>query len=98
MNSVISLRPRQFANQLANTPDAILLDVRTPEEFRTGHIEGAENLSFENDSFKIKVAKLDKNNTYFLCCRAGNRSFEFGQYLIKQGFPRVYNLENGIFS
>ena len=98
MPSVISLRPRQFAENLARIPDAILLDVRTPEEFSSGHIAGATNLNFEDDSFKAKVADLDRNKTYFVSCRAGNRSHEFCRYLLEKGFSRVYNLEAGIFS
>ena len=98
MPTVISLRPRQFAEYLARVPNAVLLDVRTPEEFTSGHIAGAVNLNFEDDSFRGKVADLDRNKTYFVSCRAGNRSHEFCKYLLDEGFSRVYNLEAGIFS
>ena len=98
MPSIISLRPRQFAEKLADEPDAVLLDVRTPEEFNAGHITGAINLNFEDDSFRQKVTDLDQSTTYFVSCRAGNRSLEFCKYLLQQGFAKVYNLEAGIFS
>lgn len=51
----------------------ILLDVRTPEEFAEGHLDGAVNLNWFEDDFKEKAAKLDKNKPIYLYCKAGGR-------------------------
>lgn len=73
-----------------------ILDVRTQEEFREGHIEGALNLDFYSASFKDDLDKLDKENTYFVYCRSGNRSGQAMKIMESLGFRKVYNLSVGI--
>ena len=50
---------------LASKPDAVLVDVRTPEEFSEGIIEGAINIDFNDPSFGEKINALDKEQTIF---------------------------------
>jgi rhodanese-related sulfurtransferase len=54
----------------------IILDVRTPEEFADGHIEGAVNIDFRSATFAPELNKLDENKIYFVYCRTGNRSYD----------------------
>ena len=93
-----SLSAGSFLAQYKSTPDAVLLDVRTPAEFGAGHIDGATNIDFENASFDSEIRKLDTAKTYFVYCRSGNRS---GQAIAKMkgiGVGTIYELKGGIVS
>ncbi len=80
----------------ASNPRFKILDVRTPEEFETGHIEDAINLDFYSVTFKDELDKLNKTNTYFVYCRSGNRSGQAMKMMESLGFKEVYNLSGGI--
>ena len=60
------------ANQ--QNPEFVIIDVRTPEEFTDGHIENAINLDFRSDGFRNEIERLDRDKTYLIYCRSGNRS------------------------
>jgi rhodanese-related sulfurtransferase len=79
-----------------NNPDFTILDVRTPQEFNDGHIEGALNLDFYAAAFKDELDKLDKGKTYFVYCRTGNRSGQAVAIMQASGFREAYNLSGGI--
>jgi len=76
--------------------DFIIIDIRTPEEFNEGHIENAINIDFYSETFKEDLDKLDKNKTYFIYCRSGNRSGRAMPIMKDLGFKEVYNLSVGI--
>ncbi|MFC2063113.1 rhodanese-like domain-containing protein [Chloroflexota bacterium] len=76
--------------------DFIIMDVRTPEEFADGHIENAINLDFYSESFKAELSKLDRNKTYLVYCRTGNRSSSTIDIMSELGFKEVYHLDVGI--
>ena len=76
--------------------DAILLDVRTINEFRQGHLAGAITIDWYQRTFETKVAELDKEKTMLIYCRSGNRTGKTKYFLIGMGFTKVYNLEYGI--
>ncbi len=86
-----------FKKMYKETPGAVLLDVRTPGEFSSGHISGAKNIDFTSSSFGSKIAALDKSKTYFLYCRSGARSGGACNAMAAEGF-KVYNLAGGIGS
>lgn len=67
------------------TPDSILLDVRTPEEYSQGHVPGSINHPVE----QIQTFSLPKNQTLFVYCRSGARSGRACQYLNSQGYQAV---------
>ena len=66
------------ASDAATTPGlpagTVLIDVRTPEEFATGHLEGALNLPVELAAFPDQVAALDPDAEYLVYCRSGRRA------------------------
>lgn len=72
----------------------VILDIRTPEEFAEGHIDGAQNVDFY-DSFEPEITKLDKNRTYLIYCRSGNRSNTANDIFKQLGFKEVYELDGG---
>jgi rhodanese-related sulfurtransferase len=74
----------------------VTLDVRTPAEFMTGHIEGAQNIDFESGNFENEISTLDKNGAYAVYCRSGNRSGQAVSIMHDAGFHNVYNLEGGV--
>lgn len=85
-----------FISTYQATPDAVLLDVRTPAEFALGHLDGAINIDFENPNFTSEIQKLDKKKPYFLYCRSGNRSGQATAILKREGFEKVYDLQGGV--
>jgi rhodanese-related sulfurtransferase len=92
-----ALPPAEFEQKLnAALPSATVLDVRTPEEFQGGHLEKAVNLDFYDDSFRERVARLDKTRPVFVYCAAGGRSGETAKMLKNLGFPAVYDLDGGM--
>jgi len=93
-----SLQAGDFLVQYEKTADAVLLDVRTPDEFRSGHIEGATNIDFENTSFDSEIQKLDTAKTYFVYCRSGNRSGQAILIMKKFGVKNIYELKGGLVS
>lgn len=81
---------------LASAPGTILLDVRTPDEFATGHLQGARNIDFRAADFDDQLAKLDRNATYAVYCHSGNRSGQALQKMTSAGFTHAADLAGGI--
>jgi rhodanese-related sulfurtransferase len=86
----------EFINTFESIPDAILLDVRTPTEYNTGHIAGAINIDFNSPNFASEIQKLDPSKTYFLYCRSGNRSGQASQIMKQAGFESLYDIRGGV--
>lgn len=76
--------------------DFVILDIRTPEEFSGGHIEGAVNIDFRSDTFADELNKLDHNKTYFVYCRTGNRSYDAVALMARFGFSSIVRLSDDI--
>lgn len=79
-----------------DNPDFVILDVRTPEEFSDGHIEGAVNTDFYEGAFRDELDTLDKDKTYLLHCRSGNRSQQTLDIMEELGFSKIYHMIGGI--
>ena len=92
---VTNMNVSDFSKKITES-GVVTLDVRTPGEFMTGHIEGAQNIDFESVSFKSDIESLDKNGTYAVYCRSGNRSGQAVAIMHEAGFHNVYNLEGGV--
>jgi rhodanese-related sulfurtransferase len=84
-----------FRQNFENTSGAVLLDVRTPMEFNSGNIAGSLNIDIMGFEFQDQVSKLDKNKTYFIYCRSGNRSGQACAIMSEMGF-KTFNLIGGI--
>jgi len=81
----------------ANPPDdLVILDVRTPEEFDAGHIEGAIMIDFYAEDFAEQLAQLDPDVPYLLYCNSGNRSGKTVPILDELGFTDVADVDGGI--
>jgi len=83
-------------DKLRSNTNAVILDVRTPEEFASGHIPGAKNIDINSLDFEKKVGHLDKSKTYLVNCASGGRSARACGKLSKLEFSNCYNLQGGI--
>ncbi|HTI72437.1 MAG TPA: rhodanese-like domain-containing protein [Candidatus Limnocylindria bacterium] len=81
--------------ELRKKPNTVLLDVRTPEEFAKGHVEGATNIDVMATDFKARVEKLDKSKTYLVNCASGVRSVRACRQMSTLDFPSLVNLKGG---
>jgi rhodanese-related sulfurtransferase len=77
-------------------PNVVLLDVRTPKEFQDGHIQGALLLDFYSGDYEERIKALDRDKTYLIYCRSGNRSAKSLAIFEKLGFQRAYHLDTGV--
>ncbi|QQS28433.1 MAG: rhodanese-like domain-containing protein [Sphingobacteriales bacterium] len=75
--------------------NAVLLDVRTQNEYAMGTIKGSKNIDFYSNTFQDKINALDKNKTYYVFCRSGNRSGKACQLMTDKGM-KAFNLDGGI--
>ena len=75
---------------------AVLVDVRTHDEYNSGYIENSLNIDYLSNDFSENVEKLDKNIPIVLYCRSGKRSSLSANKLSELGFKEIYNLEGGI--
>lgn len=98
--AVFDLTSAPEAQQLlADAPAGLtILDIRTPDEFSTGHIAGAANLDFYEPQFGAELDALDKDQPYLVYCRSGNRSASAIETMKSLGFTEVYELDGGIVS
>ena len=78
---------------------AIVIDVRTPDEWKEGVIDGATLfIDYKGNAFEQKIANLDKSKTYIVYCRSGGRSAGASDLMAKNGFNKVINMEGGIMA
>ncbi|MBX7125391.1 MAG: rhodanese-like domain-containing protein [Cyclobacteriaceae bacterium] len=88
------LGPADFQTALASTPQAVLIDVRTPEEFTGGHIDQAVNIDFKSPGFAEAFSAYDKTTPLFVYCQKGGRSGKAAAQLKEMGF-KVTDLQGG---
>lgn len=87
-----------FSRKLNDDPNAVLIDVRSTAELEDGMIEGAISINVLDPDFEDKVEKLDKEKSYFVYCRSGNRSGMACSRMASLGFTKLYNLAGGVMA
>ena len=91
------LSQEEWAEQLQNDVNAVILDVRTPEEVEEGYIPDSINIDiYLGQGFLDGIEELDKSKNYYVYCRSGNRSRQACALMRNIGIPNTYNLEGGI--
>lgn len=75
-----------------------LLDLRTPEEFAQGRLQGAELMNFYDKDFRDRLLKMDRNQPYIIYCRSGNRSGQALAIMRELGFRNAYDIQGGILA
>jgi len=91
--SIKLLSPTEFKTQSEGN---VLVDIRTPEEYKQGHIVNATNINFYDKNFLSKFEEFNKNEPIYIYCRSGNRTSKAASKLVNMGFTKVYDLKNGI--
>jgi len=69
----------------------IIIDVRTPAEYATGHLDGALNIDVQSADFAAQISELDPSQPYFIYCRSGNRSGQAISKMANMGFGLMIN-------
>lgn len=92
----MDLTQQQWADQLKSDSNAVVIDVRTPEEWSEGIIPGAQMINiYEGQGFIYKMDELDKSKNYYVYCKAGGRSAQACQIMQQLGFEHTFNLMGG---
>jgi thioredoxin 1 len=86
----------EFAAKIKEIPTAPVVDVRSPEEYSSGHLQGSKNINWNGDNFESEIIKLDKTKPVFVYCQSGRRSAAAANHMRSLGFKEVYELGNGI--
>ena len=79
-----------------NSDNTKIIDVRTSGEFQVGHLPDAMLIDFYAKNFVERVKALDKDTTYLLYCRTGNRSGQTLKLMRNLGFKAAYNMKGGM--
>lgn len=85
------IRPQQYQSEFVQSgAPHLLVNVRTPEEFNSGYIEGAVNIPLQ--SLSQRMDEIPQDQPVVLYCRSGNRSATAVQMLARAGYDEVYDL------
>lgn len=90
-----SLAPGPFG-KLMKKNHVLVVDVRTPQEYAQGHLEGAANIDWQGGSLLKDLSGIDRSAPVLLYCGSGQRSGEVKEALVQAGFPHVYDLQGGL--
>ncbi|HET8838989.1 MAG TPA: rhodanese-like domain-containing protein [Flavobacteriaceae bacterium] len=91
---IILVTPEE-AKKLMLSDNLQIVDVRTEKELKTGMIDGAENMIYE-ENFKEKMQSLDKSQPVLVYCHSGRRSAKCAKILQENGFEKIFDLKGGI--
>lgn len=91
---LITLETSQIAEEI-QAPNTTIIDVRTPEEYNSGHIPGAINIDYSSEEFESLIGDIDRDTKLVIYCAAGGRSGSALDKMDLMGFNHVFNLEGG---
>ena len=85
------ITPQNYVSEyVQGAQNHLLVDVRTPEEFATGHIAGAVNIPLQD--IAARMSEIPKDTPAIIYCRSGNRSAQAMQILANAGYTQIYDL------
>ncbi len=88
----MDLNASEFKEKLESQP-GLVIDVRTDEEYNNGHLALTDyQYNFLDGEFENQLNQMDKDKTYYLYCRTGNRSGKAAKLMKERGFNNVYNV------
>ena len=90
------LVPQMYKQEIEKADSPQLVDVRTPDEFNEGHLEGAININYHGNKLKEQFAALDREKAVYVYCRSGGRSGKTSAILQDMGFKEVIDMKGGI--
>ena len=86
----------QMIQQNLSNENFVILDTRTPGEYKRGHLQNAVFIDYSSSSFKAEIEKLDRNKKYVVYCHSGGRSKTTLNMMKKLDFKEAYNMIGGI--
>lgn len=89
------ITPTETSEFLKKENSPLVIDIRTPEEFKEGHIKGAKNIDFRAADFSQKIALLDRDKPYIIHCKSGGRSTTSLKFWQDLGFTKIHHLDAG---
>ena len=95
-NAKTILSPTEFEDKITKTPSALVIDVRTAQEFKKGHLLNAVNIDWDGFEFDNKISVYNKSMPVFIYCLSGSRSSAAAKQMRSAGFKEVYELNGGI--
>ncbi|WP_196885478.1 rhodanese-like domain-containing protein [Aureivirga sp. CE67] len=94
---ITEISPEQLKK--AQGEKAEIIDVRTPEEYKEGHVAGAKNINVFDANFVKKMeASYKKDQPIYLYCKAGSRSMKASKMLKEAGYTKIYNVDGGFLA
>lgn len=87
---------KAFNALILKEKNVVLIDVRTPEEFNSGHLKGALNWNIYDAGFQEKIKTLSKDKTVYVYCRSGGRSSSAADMIAKNGVKKIINMQGGV--
>jgi rhodanese-related sulfurtransferase len=97
--NIVTISPKAAVNLIAQRKgdtNFVIIDIRTPGEYKSGHLPDSILIDFYSTAFADKITKLDKAKTYLIYCRSGNRSSRSLELFRKLKFQKVYHMASGI--
>ena len=91
----VEVNSKQVNSMLQKDKKWIVLDVRSAEEFNSGHIKGALNIDIRQPDAFSKIDKLNKNAKYIVHCRTNHRSGMAVEHMMQSGFKNIYQMMDG---
>lgn len=93
----MNLNQQDWVSQLEADNNAVILDVRTEDEWNDGYIPNAINIDiYKGQGFIYEIDQLDKSKNYYVYCKAGGRSEQACSVMNQLGFENTYNLLGGM--
>jgi len=74
----------------------VLIDVRTPEEYKEGHVRGAINLNYKDENFAKKVSELDSTKNYYIYCKSGVRAKSAEAIMLENNLKKIHTFQDGM--
>ena len=95
----MNLSQKEWAEQLKDDSNAVILDVRTEDEWNEGFLPNAVfNDIYKGQGFIYRLEELDKTKNYYVYCKSGGRSGQACSIMNQMGFENTYNLEGGVMN
>ena len=96
--AVVAVNAAEAMELIGADPGLVIVDLRTPDEFETGHIGGSINIDFLADGFEEELAELDSSRPTIFHCASGNRSGKAQAAFEALGFLTLYHMDSGFKS
>ena len=95
MTKIENIKGADTVSYLEEHPDTVILDIRTPEEFASGHMANARNIDFRSSDFQELIDILDQDQTYLVHCQSGGRSGKSLEFFKRSGFKTIVHMDDG---